>query len=46
MKKIQINDVPSNKTEYETPHVVEIPVSLEGILCDSNEHVGETDGEW
>ena len=31
---------------YESPVTEVIELCFEGVLCGSNEHVGENDGEW
>lgn len=31
---------------YESPVTEVIDLCFEGVLCGSNEHVGENDGEW
>lgn len=32
--------------EYESPEVGELEISVEGLLCMSNELLEETEGEW
>ena len=31
---------------YESPVIKVIDICVEGVLCRSNEHVDENDGEW
>ena len=45
MKKKQLNEQVTEDT-YVSPSCEEVPVWIEGVLCDSNESVGETQGEW
>lgn len=34
------------KTQYESPSTIELNVSHEGVLCQSNEGLTELPGEW
>ena len=34
------------KSDYESPILIIIDMCYEGLLCGSNEHLGETEGEW
>ena len=34
------------RSDYESPTIIIIDMCHEGILCGSNEQVGESEGEW